>query len=166
VTPQMRCIVASWLSEVAAEFRLQQETLFLAVRLLDRFQAVSPAVSGPPLARPPRGPAHGRRREPQCGPDNHRAAAPPAVAQGCFSAEGGNPPVGPSARCHSILWRCCESTRSIPSTQGVPRNVLQLVAVACMMVASKQDEVSCVWGWAVRSCGPVQHPGGRYSARA
>ncbi|KIZ05039.1 Cyclin-A1 [Monoraphidium neglectum] len=68
VTPQMRCIVASWLSEVAAEFRLQQETLFLAVRLLDRFQAVSPA--------------------------------------------------------------------------GVPRNVLQLVAVACMMVASKQDEVS------------------------
>ncbi|GBF92345.1 G2 mitotic-specific cyclin-A [Raphidocelis subcapitata] len=68
VTPQMRSIVASWLSEVASEFRMQQETLFLAVALLDRFQALSPA--------------------------------------------------------------------------GVPRNVLQLVAVACMMVASKQDEVS------------------------
>ncbi|KAI8475366.1 MAG: cyclin-like protein [Monoraphidium minutum] len=68
VTPQMRSVVASWLSEVAGEFKLQQETLFLGVRLLDSFQAASPA--------------------------------------------------------------------------GVPRNVLQLVAVACMMVASKQDEVS------------------------
>lgn len=68
VTPQMRSIVASWLSEVAAEFRLQQETLFLAVALLDRFQAAAPA--------------------------------------------------------------------------GVPRDVLQLVAVACAMVAAKQDEVS------------------------
>ena len=47
VTPQMRCIVTSWLSEVAAEFRLQQETLFLGVRLLDRFQAASPAVRAP-----------------------------------------------------------------------------------------------------------------------
>ncbi|KAI8474472.1 MAG: cyclin-like protein [Monoraphidium minutum] len=68
VTPQMRSIVTSWLSEVAGEFGMQQETLFLAVALLDRFQACSPS--------------------------------------------------------------------------GVPRNVLQLVAVACMMVASKQDEVS------------------------
>lgn len=68
VTPQMRSIVTSWLSEVASEFGMQQETLFLAVALLDRFQATSPA--------------------------------------------------------------------------GVPRTVLQLVAVACMMVASKQDEVS------------------------
>jgi len=46
VTPQMRSIVCSWLSEVAAEFRMQQETLFLAVALLDKFQACSPAVGG------------------------------------------------------------------------------------------------------------------------
>lgn len=39
VTPQMRTIVVSWLSEVAAEFNMQQETLFLAVALLDRFMA-------------------------------------------------------------------------------------------------------------------------------
>jgi hypothetical protein len=44
VTPQMRSIVTSWLSEVAGEFGMQQETLFLAVALLDRFQACSPAV--------------------------------------------------------------------------------------------------------------------------
>ncbi|GBF89618.1 hypothetical protein Rsub_02336 [Raphidocelis subcapitata] len=68
VTPQMRSIVASWMCEAAAEFGLQQETLFLAVGLLDRFQACSPT--------------------------------------------------------------------------GVPRNVLQLLAVACLMVASKQDEVT------------------------
>jgi hypothetical protein len=37
VTPQMCMIVASWLSEVAYEFTMQQETLFLAVSLLDRF---------------------------------------------------------------------------------------------------------------------------------
>lgn len=37
VTPQMRMIVASWLSEVAYEFTMQQETLFLAVSLRDRF---------------------------------------------------------------------------------------------------------------------------------
>ncbi len=42
VTPQMRMIVTSWMCEVACEFTLQQETLFLAVELLDRFLAASP----------------------------------------------------------------------------------------------------------------------------
>lgn len=37
----MRMIVSSWMCEVAAEFRLQQETLFLAVALLDRFLSAS-----------------------------------------------------------------------------------------------------------------------------
>lgn len=37
ITPQMLMIVASWLSEVAFEFSMQQETLFLAVSLLARF---------------------------------------------------------------------------------------------------------------------------------
>lgn len=41
VTPQMRMIVCSWLSEVATEFNMQQETLFLAVALLDRFMSDS-----------------------------------------------------------------------------------------------------------------------------
>jgi hypothetical protein len=62
----MRAIVVSWLSEVAAEFALQQETLFSAVSLLDRF---------------------------------------------------------------------------LSATDAVPRGVLQLAAVACAMVAAKQDEV-------------------------
>jgi hypothetical protein len=29
----------------------------------------------------------------------------------------------------------------VSAAQGVPRGVLQLVAVACMMLAAKQDEV-------------------------
>lgn len=37
VSPQMRLIVVSWMVEVADEFCLQQETLHLAVSLLDRF---------------------------------------------------------------------------------------------------------------------------------
>ncbi len=41
ITPQMRMIVTSWMCEVATEFRLQQETLFLAVALMDRFLTVS-----------------------------------------------------------------------------------------------------------------------------
>lgn len=37
LTPGMRMIVVSWMVEVAEEFRLQQETLHLAIGLLDRF---------------------------------------------------------------------------------------------------------------------------------
>lgn len=37
ITPQMLMIVSSWLAEVAFEFSMQQETLFLAVGLLGRF---------------------------------------------------------------------------------------------------------------------------------
>lgn len=37
ITPQMLMIVSSWLAEVAFEFSMQQETLFLAVALLGRF---------------------------------------------------------------------------------------------------------------------------------
>ena len=69
LTPQMRMIVVGWMAEACDEFRLQPETLHLAVALLDRFLST---------------------------------AAP----------------------------------------QGVPRGVLQLVAVACIMVASKHLEVS------------------------
>ena len=37
----MRMIVTSWLSEVASEYGLHEETLFLAVSLLDRFLSCS-----------------------------------------------------------------------------------------------------------------------------
>ena len=40
----MRVIVASWMVEVADEFGLQQETLHLAVCLLDRFLSATHAV--------------------------------------------------------------------------------------------------------------------------
>lgn len=37
LTAELRSVAVSWLIEVAAEFRLMQHTLFLAVLLLDRF---------------------------------------------------------------------------------------------------------------------------------
>lgn len=37
----VRMIVVSWMVEVAEEYRLQQETLHMAVLLLDRFTALS-----------------------------------------------------------------------------------------------------------------------------
>lgn len=37
----------------------------------------------------------------------------------------------------NVAMLCC----AVPSLQGVPRGVLQLVAVACIMLAAKQDEV-------------------------
>ena len=37
----MRMIVISWLVEVACEYELHQETLFLATALLDRFMSVA-----------------------------------------------------------------------------------------------------------------------------
>jgi hypothetical protein len=39
--PGVRMIVVSWMVEVAEEYRLQQETLHMAVLLLDRFMANS-----------------------------------------------------------------------------------------------------------------------------
>jgi hypothetical protein len=41
VDADMRAIAVSWLVEVVGEFRLQQETLFLAVSYLDRFLSSS-----------------------------------------------------------------------------------------------------------------------------
>ena len=37
ITPTMRSILVDWLVEVADEFKLQQETLFLTVSYIDRF---------------------------------------------------------------------------------------------------------------------------------
>lgn len=39
ITLHMRCILVDWLVEVAEEYRLQRETLFLAVSYIDRFLA-------------------------------------------------------------------------------------------------------------------------------
>lgn len=37
LTAEMRAIAVSWMGEVVQEFQLQQETLFLAVSIMDRF---------------------------------------------------------------------------------------------------------------------------------
>ncbi|KAL3146333.1 hypothetical protein ABBQ32_003025 [Trebouxia sp. C0010 RCD-2024] len=44
IDQSMRMIVISWLVEVACEYELHQETLFLAAALLDRFMSVAKAV--------------------------------------------------------------------------------------------------------------------------
>lgn len=44
IDQNMRMIVVSWLVEVAAEYELHQDTLFLAAALLDRFLSVAQAV--------------------------------------------------------------------------------------------------------------------------
>ena len=41
IDAKMRAIAVSWLVEVTAEFDMHQETLFLAVNLLDRFLSVT-----------------------------------------------------------------------------------------------------------------------------
>lgn len=41
IDQSMRMIVISWLVEVACEYELHQETLFLAAALLDRFMSVA-----------------------------------------------------------------------------------------------------------------------------
>ena len=37
ITTSMRCILVDWLVEVAEEYKLHRETLFLAVNYIDRF---------------------------------------------------------------------------------------------------------------------------------
>ena len=49
----MRMIVISWLVEVACEYELHQETLFLAAALLDRFMSIAKVNSSPPPSPPP-----------------------------------------------------------------------------------------------------------------
>lgn len=116
VTPQMRAIVTSWLVEVAAEFRLQQETLFLGIALLDRFQACFPEVNCTVRLR-------GRRKVP---PRSWTALSSHMPGRGCPSAHA--------------PWAL--PARPISTPQGVAHNVLQLVAVTAIMVACKLDEVS------------------------
>ena len=41
IDPSMRMIVISWLVEVACEYELHQETLFLAAALLDRYMSIA-----------------------------------------------------------------------------------------------------------------------------
>lgn len=44
LTSTMRAVTVSWLVEVACEFQLQQETLFLAVALFDRYLSLSKSI--------------------------------------------------------------------------------------------------------------------------
>lgn len=134
ITPQMLMIVSSWLAEVAFEFSMQQETLFLAVGLLGRFLDSSTV------------------RVPAPRQQLQQHAAPSRQAQ--LRGHGG---VGQQlhfcfqqaaalfARTLHACQQRCSRASLVPCLQGVPRGVLQLVAVACMMLAAKQDEVC--WGW-------------------
>lgn len=47
IDQSMRMIVISWLVEVACEYELHQETLFLSAALLDRFMSLSKVHSLP-----------------------------------------------------------------------------------------------------------------------
>ncbi len=44
ITPHLRAKIMSWLNEVSQSFQLQQETLFLALSLFDRFMSLSSQV--------------------------------------------------------------------------------------------------------------------------
>jgi len=46
INPQMRGILIDWLVEVAEEYKLRPETLFIAVNYIDRFLAKSPVQRG------------------------------------------------------------------------------------------------------------------------
>jgi len=46
INPQMRGILIDWLIEVAEEYKLRPETLFIAVNYIDRFLAKSPVQRG------------------------------------------------------------------------------------------------------------------------
>lgn len=46
VTYSMRSILVDWLVEVAEEYKLQTETLYLAVSFIDRFLSVMSVVKG------------------------------------------------------------------------------------------------------------------------
>ena len=41
ISPKMRAVLVDWLVEVADEFKLQAETLYLAVSYVDRFRTVN-----------------------------------------------------------------------------------------------------------------------------
>lgn len=138
ITPQMLMIVSSWLAEVAFEFSMQQETLFLAVGLLCRF--LDSSTVRVPAPRQQLRQHAAPSRQPQL--HGHGGVGQPAHF--CL-------PAGSSVVCthKPRTLHACQQRRSrallVPCLQGVPRGVLQLVAVACMMLAAKQDEVC--WGW-------------------
>ena len=136
VTPLMRAVVASWLSEVAQEFGLRQETLFLGVALLDRLlAAAAPAVRV--LRRVLHFaccvlPAACCVLSAAC--CVLRCAASSAVCV-CIRAAAPSPALSPNP------------PKSPPQTttrhpQGVPRAALQLAGCAAMMAAAKALEVS------------------------
>lgn len=123
--PGVRMIVVSWMVEVAEEFRLQQETLHMAVLLLDRFMANSEVT----IRSPHR---------------THHATTSPCqlisnIAPRVLGQHDRTRCFGPADAVLAMLsagsW-CCY-------LQDVPRCVLQLLAVGCVLLASKELEVSC-----------------------
>lgn len=46
ITGSMRCILVDWLVEVAEEYKLHRETLFLSVNYIDRFLSQMSVLRG------------------------------------------------------------------------------------------------------------------------
>lgn len=134
----MRRTATSWLVEVAAEFGLHQETLFLATALLDRFLSSAKVRA---WLRSGRWSAGGWAAGETASPVGGLGVLLMFVAAGVAT--------------HRVF--CCAqlqpanaspaASAAPPPVQGVPRTQLQLVCVACMLVAAKHEEVRCL-GWA------------------
>ena len=96
---------------------MQQETLYLAVALLDQYLALSPAV---------------RKHLALWSFPRSLKSANASCMHGRVCQMSGT--VG----CEPVPSHACLPA---PSTQGVPHYALQLLAVACTLVAAKQEEV-------------------------
>ena len=130
----MRRTATSWLVEVAAEFGLHQETLFLATALLDRFLSSA-------KVRPPVGNGGWAAVGSGGGWCTSAALLVCCVGWELRAAGGYRLWQAPAGLASSLAGRQCASR--CPLAQGVPRTQLQLVCVACMLVAAKHEEVRC-----------------------
>lgn len=123
----MRTTAVSWLVEVGMDFGLHQESLFLAVALLDRYLTAT-EVRSVPSAQLERAPTISQPADLKM------------FTLGFFASQR----VLLALLAH--LLPSIEHTLSFhdasPAVQGVARNDLQLISVACMLVAAKHEEVS------------------------
>lgn len=118
----MRTTAVSWLVEVGMDFGLHQESLFLAVALLDRYLTATEVSLIVCLMHvcTDRRPAE--------------AATRSFLILGARTAATSGAP--------SFLEYYQVIVNVLAWLQGVARNDLQLISVACMLVAAKHEEVS------------------------
>jgi Cyclin, N-terminal domain len=127
----MRTTAVSWLVEVGMDFGLHQESLFLAVALLDRYLTATEVsiVLSAQLER--------------ASTISQPADLKICLGIFCISARTARTSGAPSGSTYHML-----TPRRLLAVQGVARNDLQLISVACMLVAAKHEEVS----WAAQVC--------------